>query len=142
MKRKASSIRRSRSTKIVATLGPGTSSPERIRALFEAGVDVFRLNFSHGVQEDHGTRLEILRALEKETGRPICIMADLQGPKLRVGRFADGPIKLSPGMRFRLDLSDEPGDETRVKLPHPEIFEALTPTPTCCSTTAGSACAC
>jgi pyruvate kinase len=126
MRRKASSLRRSRSTKIVATLGPGTSTPERIRALFEAGVDVFRLNFSHGVQEDHGTRLEILRALEKETDRPICVMADLQGPKLRIGRFADGPVQLHPGMKFRLDLTDQPGDATRVTLPHPEIFEALT----------------
>src|SRR5688572_21334188 len=126
MNRNASFIRRSRATKIVATLGPGTSTPERIRALFEAGVDVFRLNFSHGTQEDHGTRLEILRALEKETGRPICAMADLQGPKLRVGPFANGPIRLAPGMKFRLDLSPEPGDETRVSLPHPEIFEALT----------------
>ncbi len=93
MKRKANSVRRSRSTKIVATLGPGTSTPDQIRALFEAGVDVFRLNFSHGTQQDHGTRLEILRALEHETGRPICAMADLQGPKLRVGRFAAGPIQ-------------------------------------------------
>jgi pyruvate kinase len=125
MKSKANSVRRSRSTKIVATLGPGTSTPEQIRALFEAGVDVFRLNFSHGTQQDHGTRLEILRALEHETGRPICAMADLQGPKLRVGRFAAGPIRLSPGMKFRLDLSPEPGDESRVNLPHPEIFEAL-----------------
>ena len=100
MNRKASFVRRSRATKIVATLGPGTSSPEQIRALFEAGVDVFRLNFSHGTQQDHGTRLEILRALEHETGRPICAMADLQGPKLRVGRFASGSIQLSPGMKF------------------------------------------
>src|SRR3954466_402480 len=126
MNRKASFTRRSRSTKIVATLGPGTSTPEQIRALFEAGVDVFRLNFSHGTQQDHGTRLEILRALEKEIGRPICAMADLQGPKLRVGRFAGGPLRLSPGVRFRLDLSPDPGDQTRANLPHPEIFAALT----------------
>lgn len=126
MKRKGSPIRRFRLTKIVATLGPASSSPEMIRALFEAGVDVFRLNFSHGSHEDHGQRLATIRALEEEEGRPIAVMADLQGPKLRVGRFANGPITLTPGQRFRLDLSGEPGDETRVGMPHPEIFAALT----------------
>ncbi len=126
MSRASSVIRRSRSTKIVATLGPGTSTPERIRALFEAGVDVFRLNFSHGTQADHGTRLDIIRELEKETGRPICALADLQGPKLRIGTFADGPIALTAGQSFRLDLDPAPGDTSRVHMPHPEIFEALT----------------
>ncbi|HSK38794.1 MAG TPA: pyruvate kinase, partial [Arenibaculum sp.] len=117
--------RRLRSTKIVATLGPGTSTPEKIRALFDAGVDVFRLNFSHGVQEDHGKRMETIRRIEKETGRPICVLADLQGPKLRIGTFANGPIRLRPGMRLRLDLDPAPGTEERVQLPHPEIIEAV-----------------
>ncbi|MFC5308459.1 pyruvate kinase [Azospirillum picis] len=120
-------IRRYRQTKIVATLGPASSTPAMIRRLFETGVDVFRLNFSHGSHEDHGDRLRAIRALEAETGRPIAIMADLQGPKLRLGRFADGPVALAPGQLFRLDLSDEPGNARRVGMPHPEIFAALVP---------------
>ncbi|WP_207484225.1 pyruvate kinase [Arenibaculum pallidiluteum] len=128
MKHKAAGEhRRQRSTKIVATLGPGTSSPERIRALFDAGVDVFRLNFSHGKQEDHGKRLAIIREIEHETGRPIAALADLQGPKLRIGTFANGPIALTPGMPFRLDLDPTPGDTRRAPLLHPEIFAALVP---------------
>jgi pyruvate kinase len=123
---KPGALRRHRSTKIVATLGPGTSTPERIRTLFETGVDVFRLNFSHGRQSDHRERLEIIRALEQETGRPTCVLADLQGPKLRIGPFASGPIALHPGMEFRLDLDPAPGTQRRVSLPHPEIFEAIT----------------
>jgi len=120
-------IRRFRQTKVVATLGPSSSTPAMIRSLFETGVDVFRLNFSHGSHEDHGERVRALRALERELGRPIAIMADLQGPKLRLGKFADGPIDLKAGQSFRLDLSTEPGDTTRVGMPHPEIFAALTP---------------
>jgi pyruvate kinase len=118
-------MRRRRSAKIVATLGPSSSSPERIRALFEAGVDVFRLNFSHGTHEDHYARFEAIRRIEHDTGRPIGILADLQGPKLRLGTFAGGPIALAAGDRFRLDLDRCPGDRTRAPLPHPEIFEAL-----------------
>lgn len=120
-----SAIHRSRFTKIVATLGPASSTPEVIRSLFENGVDVFRLNFSHGSHADHGERLRILRELEAETGRPIAVMADLQGPKLRIGTFANGPVTLSAGQEFRLDLSMAPGDTTRVGMPHPEIFAAL-----------------
>ncbi|MGH7031729.1 MAG: pyruvate kinase [Stellaceae bacterium] len=118
-------MRRRRSAKIVATLGPSSSSPERIRVLFDAGVDVFRLNFSHGTHEDHRARLEAIRAIEHDTGRPIGILADLQGPKLRLGTFAEGPIELAAGDHFRLDLDRRPGDRTRAPLPHPEIFEAL-----------------
>src|SRR5882672_3810075 len=120
-------MRRRRSAKIVATLGPASSSPERIRALFEAGVDVFRLNFSHGSHDDHRARFEAIRRAEEETGRPIGILADMQGPKLRVGYFADGKINLGVGARFRLDLDPQPGDAVRVQLPHPEIFEAVHP---------------
>ena len=84
-------MRRHRNAKIVATLGPASSSPETIRALFEAGADVFRLNFSHGTHEDHKPRYDLIRAIERESGRPIGVLADLQGPKLRLGTFADGP---------------------------------------------------
>ncbi len=120
-------MRRFRQTKIVATLGPSSSTPEMIRALFETGVDVFRLNFSHGSHADHGARLRTIRALEQEVGRPIAVMADLQGPKLRLGVFAGGAVTLTAGQSFRLDLSKEPGNTARVGMPHPEIFAALKP---------------
>ncbi|MDE2229531.1 MAG: pyruvate kinase [Alphaproteobacteria bacterium] len=120
-------MRRRRATKIVATLGPATASPDKIAALFEAGVDVFRLNFSHGEQADHKARLDEVRALETKTGRPIGVMADLQGPKLRVGTFAGGRIRLAEGASFRLDLDKAPGDAKRASLPHPEVFAALAP---------------
>ncbi|GHC64127.1 pyruvate kinase [Neogemmobacter tilapiae] len=120
-------MRRLRNVKIVATLGPASSSYDMIRDLFLAGADVFRLNMSHGGHEDIRARHEIIRQVEKETGRPIAILADLQGPKLRVGTFADGPVELVEGAAFRMDLDAAPGDVNRVQLPHPEIFAALEP---------------
>lgn len=118
---------RSRQTKIVATLGPASSTPEVIRKLFETGVDVFRLNFSHGTHEDHKARLQAIRAIEKEFGYPVGVIADLQGPKLRIGKFRGGEIKISEGQKIRLDLDSAEGDESRVNLPHPEIIAAMTP---------------
>jgi pyruvate kinase len=118
-------MRRHRRAKIVATLGPASSTRECIHALFNAGADMFRFNFSHGSHEEHRARFDIVRAIEAETGRPIAIMADLQGPKLRVGEFENGEAVLEPGSNFRLDLSPEPGNRRRAPLPHPEIFSAL-----------------
>jgi pyruvate kinase len=118
-------MRRQRHAKIVATLGPSSSDFATIRALFEAGADVFRLNFSHGSHENHRERYDIIRRVEQETGRPNAILLDLQGPKLRIGTFADGPITLDAGQAFRLDLDPTPGDFKRAPLPHPEIFAAL-----------------
>jgi len=118
-------MRRLRNAKIVATLGPASSTRETIGALFQAGVDVFRLNFSHGTQSDHRGRVELIRQIERQSGRPIGIMADLQGPKLRLGTFAKGPVTLATGGRFRLDLEAKAGDAKRAPLPHPEIFAAL-----------------
>jgi pyruvate kinase len=119
-------MRRTRNAKIVATVGPASGDAAVLAKLFRAGADVFRLNFSHGTHEDHKQRLDTIRALEKEVGRPIGILMDLQGPKLRVGRFANGPVTLTAGQNFRLDLDkDKPGDQTRAPLPHPEIFAAL-----------------
>jgi pyruvate kinase len=118
-------MRRLRNAKIVATLGPASSTREMITALFEAGVDVFRLNFSHGAQNDHRERVDTIRQIEKQHGRPIGIMADLQGPKLRLGTFAKGPVMIATGGRFRLDLDRTPGDTARAPLPHREIFAAL-----------------
>lgn len=120
-------LRRARNTKIVATIGPATSSPEMIRRLIVAGVDVFRLNFSHGSHQDHGERYKAIRDMETELGRPVAVMADLQGPKLRIGRFADGKIEIVPGQKFRLDLDPTPGTVDRVCLPHKEIFDAIQP---------------
>jgi pyruvate kinase len=119
-------MRRLRNVKIVATLGPASSTYETIRALFEAGADVFRLNMSHGTHDEQRARYDIIRKIEVDVGRPICVLADLQGPKLRVGVFArDGGEELAEGAAFRMDLDPAPGDATRVNLPHPEIFDAL-----------------
>ncbi len=120
-------MRRNRNAKIIATLGPSSSDHEQIRALFKAGADVFRLNFSHGTQDDHRQRLFTIRQLEKELERPIGVLMDLQGPKLRIGAIAGGQVRLAEGARFRLDLESAPGDAQRAPLPHPESFAALQP---------------
>lgn len=118
-------MKRQRRARILATLGPASSTPEKIRELFEAGADVFRLNFSHGTHEDHAARLRIIRELEMNSGRTIGVLMDLQGPKLRVGAMAGGKVLLEKGQKFRLDLDTSEGDSTRACLPHPEIFAAL-----------------
>ncbi len=110
---------------MIATLGPSSSDTATIRALFEAGADVFRLNFSHGTHADHAERLRIIRALEGKCYRPIAVLVDLQGPKLRLGTFNGGSAHLAEGARFRLDLSPQAGDAHRAPLLHPEIFAAL-----------------
>jgi len=117
-------LRRRRRTKIIATLGPASASAEMLSRLFHGGADVFRLNFSHGTHDDHFARIQMIRALEEYTGRPIGILADVQGPKLRVGQFQGGRVALQTGQAFRLDLSPVPGDSRRVQLAHPEIIEA------------------
>ena len=117
-------IRLHRRTKIIATLGPSSSTPEVLTRLLQGGADVFRLNFSHGSHDDHRERITMIRALEAVVGRHIGILADVQGPKLRVGRFAGGRVQLQTGQRFQLDLDPTPGDATRVNLPHPEIMAA------------------
>mmetsp|Transcript_918 Transcript_918/g.836 ORF Transcript_918/g.836 Transcript_918/m.836 type:complete len:601 (-) Transcript_918:206-2008(-) len=114
-----------KSTKQLATLGPASSSKEMIEKLFLAGADVFRLNFSHGSQEQKQELLTLIREIEEKYSHPIAVLGDLQGPKLRVGEFSDpNGVKLEEGQIFRLDLDDAMGDITRVKLPHPEIIEA------------------
>ena len=120
-------MRRHRNVKIVATLGPASDDYETIRALFEAGADVFRLNMSHGTHEEQARRHGIIRQIEADMGRPIAILADLQGPKLRVGTFANGAVELEEGQKFRFDLDDAEGSHERVQLPHREILEALEP---------------
>ena len=118
-------MRRQRRAKIVATLGPASSSYEMIEALFLAGVDVFRLNFSHGTHEDQKERFDLIRQVEEKYDRPVAIMQDLQGPKLRLGTFGTGPVMLRNGESIRLDLDTTPGDDQRICLPHPEIFAAI-----------------
>ncbi|MBL8710042.1 MAG: pyruvate kinase [Rhodospirillaceae bacterium] len=120
-------MRRLRKAKIVATLGPASTSRAEIEALFLAGADIFRLNFSHGSHADHEARYRIIRAVEADTKRPIGVLMDLQGPKLRVGQFVDGHVMLEAGQKFRFDLDKAPGDEKRAPLPHPEILSALKP---------------
>lgn len=118
-------MRRMRNVKIVATLGPSSDTYDEIKTLFEAGADVFRLNMSHGSHEEIRIRHQIIRDLERDLNRPIGILADLQGPKLRCGVFKNGPEELVEGQAFRFDLDETEGDGTRVCLPHTEIFEAL-----------------
>jgi pyruvate kinase len=115
---------RSRKVRVLATLGPASSTPEMIEKLYDAGADAFRINMSHGDQASKVAVFEAIRAMEKTTGRPTTILADLQGPKLRVGKFAEGKVMLRTGHEFTFDRSSEPGDENRVELPHREIFEA------------------
>jgi pyruvate kinase len=120
-------MRRNRSAKIVATLGPSSRDPEVLNWLFEAGADVFRLNFSHGAHADHKGTYDTIRRMEQTHGRPIGILQDLQGPKLRIGRLKGGEVRLTRGERFRLDLDETEGDGARAPLPHPEVFEVLEP---------------
>lgn len=120
-------MQRSRATKILATLGPASSSEDVIEALARAGADVFRLNFSHGTHDDHAARHAAIRVVEAKLGRPLGILIDLQGPKLRVGAFANGREEISKGQSFSFDRANVPGDSARVFLPHPEIFSALRP---------------
>ena len=118
-------MRRQRNIKIVATLGPSSSDYDTIKALHLAGADVFRLNMSHGSHEEIAERHEIIRQIEAELNSPIAILADLQGPKLRVGTFKNGVQAITENEKFRLDLKNEVGTKDRVQLPHPEIFQAL-----------------
>ncbi len=118
---------RRRNAKIVATLGPASSDINVIRKLFECGADVFRLNFSHGTHDGHKKNIDAIRAVERELERPIGILADMQGPKLRVGKFENDKVNLDIGQKFRLDLDPTPGTQVRAHLPHPEIFAALKP---------------
>ncbi|MFZ1096751.1 MAG: pyruvate kinase, partial [Xanthobacteraceae bacterium] len=120
-------MRRLRRTKIVATLGPASSGQSVIAKLFTAGADVFRINMSHTSHERMRELVAAIRAVETEHGRPIGILVDLQGPKLRVGSFANGPATLIKGETFVLDGDSRPGDAARVHLPHPEIFAAVEP---------------
>ena len=119
-------MKRKRSTKIVATLGPSSSSPEAIAKLFAAGADVFRLNFSHGTHTEHMERCEILRKIESEYDRPIGVIADLQGPKIRVNKFSDGKVQLAADSKFVLDSEIKlAGDNSRISISNPEIFPSL-----------------
>ena len=120
-------MKRDRRAKIVATLGPASSTPEQIEALFRAGVDVFRLNFSHGTQDDHAERYRIIRDLEKKLSHPISILQDLQGPKIRVGALQSGEVELIPGETVSFILGDEVNDNLSIPLPHPPIFDAIAP---------------
>jgi pyruvate kinase len=116
---------RGRKVKILATVGPASADPDMLRRLFRAGVDAFRINMSHGEHEAHAAAIKAIRALEKEFHRPIAVLCDLQGPKLRVGTFAEGQALIPHGREFTLDRDPTPGDATRVCLPHPELFEVL-----------------
>ncbi|MFA9200315.1 MAG: pyruvate kinase [Cypionkella sp.] len=116
---------RQRKVKVLATVGPASRSPEMLARLLRAGADAFRVNMSHGSHADHAGTIRAIRELEKGAGRPIAILADLQGPKLRVGSFAGGQAVIRHSGHFTLDRNPAPGDETRVELPHPELFGVL-----------------
>ena len=116
---------RARRARIVATLGPASRGVEKICELAIAGADVFRVNFSHGAHAEHARAIQAVREAEAAVGRPLAVLADLQGPKLRLGAFADGRVRLRAGQALRLDLGARPGDAARIGVPHPEVFAAL-----------------
>jgi pyruvate kinase len=118
---------RARRARIVATLGPASREAGRVAQLAAAGADVFRVNFSHGTHDDHARTIANVRAAEAHVGRPLAVLADLQGPKIRLGEFADGMVRLKVGQDFRLDVSDQPGDASRVGVPLAEVFSVLRP---------------
>ena len=120
-------MKRKRKAKILSTLGPSSSKLDIIKKLFNSGADIFRLNFSHGTIEEHRNNVNFIRKVEKEYNSPICILADLQGPKLRVGEFEKGEVVLKSGDEFILDLDNKLGSKERVCFPHSEIYESLTP---------------
>ena len=120
-------MKRNRKAKILATLGPASNTFDIIEKIFIAGADVFRLNFSHSTIEEHRKNVDIIRSLEKKYNHPTCILADLQGPKLRIGNFTNKKENLKRGERFTFDLNNNPGNKSRVNFPHPEIYEMLTP---------------
>ena len=120
-------MHRNRRTKILATLGPASSSKEKIKELFDSGADLFRINMSNSSHELLNELVATLRSVEKEVGRPIGILADLQGPKLRLGEFADDAITVEEGDKITLDMDETPGTQKRIHVPHPEIIDALEP---------------
>lgn len=120
-------MHRQRRAKIVATVGPASAAPDQLRALFLAGADTFRLNFSHGTHEDHARVHAAIRNLEREIGRPIGILQDLQGPKIRIGTLREGKIEVKTGERLRFVLTKDEGGREGIPLPHPEIFAAVDP---------------
>src|SRR5262249_58364266 len=111
-------------TNATETLVPASASLAVVPRLFQAGADVFRLNFSHGTHDDHASRFAMIRQLEERFDRPIGILADVQGPKLRVGRFSGGRVFLQTGQPLLLDLNPTPGSASRVNMPHPELIKA------------------
>ncbi len=125
--RQSEKMRRLRRTKIVATLGPASSDRATIARLFEAGADVFRINMSHTSHEKMRELVSIIRSVERDHGRPIGILVDLQGPKLRLGTFGGGSAMVTKGESFTLDSNAAPGDTSRVYLPHPEILKSAEP---------------
>src|SRR5271170_6868572 len=120
-------MRRRRRTKVVATLGPASGDRATIARLFQAGADVFRINMSHTNHERMRELVTTIRAVEADNNRPIGILVDLQGPKLRLGTFKGGSAEIDKGQSFTLDADPAPGDAKRVHLPHPEIFGAIKP---------------
>jgi pyruvate kinase len=120
-------MRRQRHAKIIATVGPSSGTPETLRKLFLTGADVFRLNFSHGTHDDHARVHAAIRALEQEVGRPIGILQDLQGPKIRIGTLEGGSFQIAAGETVRFVPGGANGTREAIPLPHPEIFEAIVP---------------
>ena len=116
-----------RATKIIATLGPASEKPEVLRDMIRAGLNVVRLNFSHGTVADHRARYDLVRQISKEVGQEVGIMADLQGPKIRVGKFTDGKVVLKDGAPFILDIACELGNQDRVGLDYKDLPRDVRP---------------